>query len=663
MKPKTDLESDDKPFIKSEETYPDYVADCDSIMNQNGVNQLKLENQLVVEVKSEEPTVNSTKLENGMNEEFDIKSEYDEDALSVLKWDRIKVEDILEPGIEADWTPDTVNQMKMGFQKLEEKTHIVSTNFANTDALGLHEEFDVKTECDQKDRHDSATNSAQIKGRWKREQTCSHMEEGKKLPSCYICDYMSHCKKGLIDHIKSNNSHLGSNLEKSWSVFKKKDRLDKCWCTKCSEVFKTKRLLDSHVIRKHAESIALISSKIHECTLCDFKTVHKSHITRHMLRHAAVSDLHICKHCSASFKREHSLFDHILKKHPSFSRTICSKIYECMHCALKRTTRNNFIKHVAKHDARKTFKCLDCDASFKDKLRLENHILQKHSEFAVSVSSKVHECTHCEFKTTYARSLAVHMMKHTGAKYTCINCDAQFRTKPGLDNHILQKHCESSASVSSKIHTCKHCEYKTTHLQQLTTHMMKHTGVKLTCTKCDAAFTTKQCLDNHTLQKHPEFTATVSHKIHECMHCEYRTTHMQRLNMHMMKHTGAKLGCTKCDASFIKKLSLDNHILQKHPEFISSISHKIHKCTHCEYKTTHGYSLATHLRKHTAANLTCTKCDASFTGKQSLDNHTLQKHPESTASVSSKIHQCIHCEFKTTQKGKFTNHVRKHSQS
>ncbi|CAH1997132.1 unnamed protein product [Acanthoscelides obtectus] len=98
----------------------------------DGVNQVKMENQLVVSVKSEKPeaeqTVKNTKIENMdtlmLNEEFDIKCEC-EDAI----FDRIKVEEKLEPGLEADSAADTVNQMKMESQesdKLEEKPDLRS---------------------------------------------------------------------------------------------------------------------------------------------------------------------------------------------------------------------------------------------------------------------------------------------------------------------------------------------------------------------------------------------------------------------------------------------------------------------------------------------------------------------------------------------------------
>ncbi|CAH1983463.1 unnamed protein product [Acanthoscelides obtectus] len=534
MKPKTDLEQGDKPCIKSEEDYPDYVAVYDSVKDEHMGEDIKvkMENQLPVDVKSEkldtEPTVNSMKFDTlTQTEEFDIKFEYVEDTISDLTWDRI--EEKLEPGIEADPNAD---QIKMEFQesgKLKGKPSTSSTNFENMGALGLTEEIDIKSESDESD--DLAFDSAQIKKNWKMERKYSRIGEAKQ-----------------------------------------------------------------------------------------------------------------------------SLFE------PNVSATVSENIYECIHCTFKITSRSQFIRHMIKHNTQKPFDCINCDSSFTSQRSLDNHILQKHPMFAASVFSKIHECKHCEYKTTHSHYFASHMMKHTGAKFPCTKCDASFVSRHSLDNHILQKHPEITASVTHKIHECTHCEYKTTRARDLAGHNMKHTGAKFKCARCVASFTTKQWLDNHTLRKHPECTASGSRKIHECTRCEYKSLQKKQLYIHMMKHTATKLTCPKCDVSFTTEQWLDNHILQKHPECTASLSHKMFECTQCEYKTTFAHCLAAHVAKHTGAKLTCAKCDASFAFKQSLGDHILQKHPELIASVSSKVHECIHCQYKTTQKSKYTDHARKHIQ-
>ncbi|CAH1983468.1 unnamed protein product [Acanthoscelides obtectus] len=137
----------------------------------DGVNQVKMENQLDIEVKSEKADIESMMSVNmdslTPNEELNIKPEYDDDyVISDLGWDRIKVEEKLESGIEVDSAGGAVDQLKMEFQDsetVEEKPDSSGTHFEYIDALGLHEDFDIKTEIDESDEHDSATNSAQIR--------------------------------------------------------------------------------------------------------------------------------------------------------------------------------------------------------------------------------------------------------------------------------------------------------------------------------------------------------------------------------------------------------------------------------------------------------------------------------------------------------------------
>ncbi|VEN34631.1 unnamed protein product, partial [Callosobruchus maculatus] len=43
--------------------------------------------------------------------------------------------------------------------------------------------------------------------------------------------------------------------------------------------------LSDHVVRKHPEFVTSVTSKLHECTKCTFKTVRKSRFDRHLLKH------------------------------------------------------------------------------------------------------------------------------------------------------------------------------------------------------------------------------------------------------------------------------------------------------------------------------------------------------------------------------------------
>ncbi|CAH1983479.1 unnamed protein product [Acanthoscelides obtectus] len=474
--------------IKVEEKFePGFEADSAA----DTVDQMKMEFQ-ESENLEEKPDLSSTNFENlnasALHDEFDIKTESDEGDGQDSAFDRIKIEEKFEPGFEADWAADTVDRMKMEFQESEK----LEGKFENMVPLGLHDEFDVKTESDQGDGHNLASYSAQIKKKLENEIGNPPIE-GKNSFNCYICNDTSHCKSGLIVHVSKNHPKFPS------SVF----------------------------------------SKILQCANCGYKTAHKGHLARHMIKHTRAK--HTCTMCDASFTRKILLDIHTLQTHPQLTATASSKLHKCTHCEYKTTYASALVEHIMKHKADST--CMICDALFSNKVSLDNHILQKHPERTASVSSKIHECTHCEYQTTYVGSLANHIMKHT-ANFTCMLCDALFSNKTSLDNHILQKHPELSASVSSKVHECTHCAYKTTHANYLVKHITKHTN-DLTCTMCDELFTKKTSLGSHILQKHPESTASISSKIHKCTHCEYKTTYKGHLVKHMKKHTGAKFTCTK----------------------------------------------------------------------------------------------------------------------
>nr|CAH7755135.1 unnamed protein product [Callosobruchus chinensis] len=476
-------------------------------------------------------------------------------------------------------------------------------------------------------------------------------------------------------------------------------------CVHCNAIFKRKTNLDDHIVRKHPDFIASVSSKIHECTHCSYKSVMKANLDHHMLKHPETADSYMCSHCNATFKRKINLDEHILRKHPYFMTFVSSKIHECIYCMYKSTRNDNFVRHMLRHAEAadnyklKTFsskiheckycmykttvkaqfsehmtqhyetadsyklRCGQCDAIFRRKSSLDEHIVRKHPNSIASVSSKIHECTYCAYQTVIKPHFARHMLKHpeTADSYKlsrCIHCNAIYKRKMSLDDHILRRHPEHIASVSNKIHECTHCAFKTVMKAQLAHHMLKHTGDKLTCTHCNSAFNRKLNLDDHIVRKHPHLIASVSSKIRECTQCTYKTTVKGSFDKHMLKHSVARITCAHCDAVYKRKEELDEHTIKKHPDAIASVSSKIYECPHCTYKTIIKRSFAGHMLEHPETDIcsACIHCNAIFKQKSSLDDHIICKHPDFIASVSSKIHECTHCPYKTVVKSNLVHH-------
>nr|CAI5826022.1 unnamed protein product [Callosobruchus analis] len=73
------------------------------------------------------------------------------------------------------------------------------------------------------------------------------------------------------------------------------------------------------------------------------------------------------------------------------------------------------------------------------------------------------------------------------------------------------------------------------------------------------------------------------------------------MNSHLLKHpetVGDYLKtCSYCSASFRRTIALDEHVIKKHPNCVSSVTTKIHECKQCTYKTTYTEYLRRHLTR------------------------------------------------------------------
>nr|CAH7725434.1 unnamed protein product [Callosobruchus chinensis] len=137
-----------------------------------------------------------------------------------------------------------------------------------------------------------------------------------------------------------------------------------------------------------------------------------SSFTRHTLTHPKTANrykIDKCDECYARFKSKEALDDHIIRRHPT-------KIHNCSFCTYKTVSKHNLATHMSKHPetahASKVRTCIQCSASYKYKIDLDDHIVRKHPSFIQYVSSKIYECTRCDHKTTMRRSFVKHLSRH-----------------------------------------------------------------------------------------------------------------------------------------------------------------------------------------------------------------------------------------------------------
>ncbi|VEN35903.1 unnamed protein product [Callosobruchus maculatus] len=497
-----------------------------------------------------------------------------------------------------------------------------------------------------------------------------------KILECTQCTYKTTYVKCLRDHLMIKHPEISDNRIRTRCIY-------------CKKTFKVKQGLDDHIVKRHPDFIASVSSKIHECTQCTYKTTKSSNIRRHLItNHPEVAGNlpSRCIYCNKTFKSKLGLDDHIVKRHPDFIASVSSKIRECTQCTYKTTyvkcLRDHLmIKHPEISGNRIRTRCIYCKKTFKVKQGLDDHIVKRHPDFIASVSSKIHECTQCTYKTTRVKGLRDHLMiKHpeisgNRIRTRCIYCNKTFKVKQGLDDHIVKRHPDFIASVSSKIHECTQCTYRTTISLYIRRHLITNhpevagNRILSRCIYCNKTFKSKLGLDDHIVKRHPDFIASVSSKIYECTQCTYKTTGSSNISRHLIRKHSEVAGnrilsrCIYCNKTFKSKLGLDDHIVKRHPDFIASVSSKIHECTQCTHKTTYVKCLRDHLMiKHPEISgnrilSRCTYCTKTFVNKTSLDDHIIQIHPDFIASVSSKIYECILCTYKTTYVKCLGNHL------
>nr|CAH7714643.1 unnamed protein product [Callosobruchus chinensis] len=432
------------------------------------------------------------------------------------------------------------------------------------------------------------------------------------------------CKDDLIDHISiSNCDNLNSNRSKPPGAASSCQMTS---CAHCDQSFISKRTLGNHIIKKHPKFIASVPCKINACKSCDYKTTSKSSLDNHMSIHSdstSGTELKTCTQCGKKFKRKWQLHSHIVRMHPDCISTVTSKIHGCPICVYKTMDKAQLQKHLSKHSREGSvvsssetglISDTSCELNIKTALSetvtLNDHIDQKQLD---NSDAKFDIDTNSNEKDLISKKQTEYCKSESGT---------ESNEKNTLDDLIAKK--------QSNTYQCTYCEFKTAKAQYLNRHVRKHLETlnndPVPCVHCGQLFSSKTTLGGHIIREHPNFIASLPCKLHSCKSCDYKSS---------------------------SKSSLDCHIVRKHPDYISSVTSKIHECSKCLYKTMRSREFQTHLLKHSRKGSStlvphrCTHCNVEAKGKRGLNCHISKKHPDFNATVTSKIHECSHCGFKT----------------
>ena len=249
-----------------------------------------------------------------------------------------------------------------------------------------------------------------------------------------------------------------------------------------------------------------------------------------------------CKLCPVQCHTRDKLDQHILNRHSEFKCHQCNKIFE---------RKQNFKKHMKfMHEGGKRFYCSKCNLSFTS-----NDGRSRHE----SECQGVVYCEKCGKKFKHRDVLSHHMKyKHPSSpkQYPCDFCDKVYNVYDSFYHHVKKFHSIHGESMNA---ICQLCGKKFSSKHHLGEHVtaVHEKSKNFKCDKCDKAFSLKKGLDLH-LKYHEEFKF-------ECDMCNKKFPGKMQLNNHVKGvHGEKKFECEKCNKRFSHKQNLKAHIKMVH---------------------------------------------------------------------------------------------------
>ncbi|XP_030217420.1 zinc finger protein 25-like [Gadus morhua] len=223
-------------------------------------------------------------------------------------------------------------------------------------------------------------------------------------------------------------------------------------CDQCTERFKLKDSLKSHMRRTHS------GEKPYRCDQCVKCYYRSSHLKRHMKTHSREKPYR-CNQCLKRFMRSSNLTVH-MRTHSE------EKPYRCNQCVKRFNQRSHLKVHMRTHSGEKPYRCDQCGTSFNQSTHLKVH-MRIHS------GQKPYRCDQCVKRFNQCSALKSHMRTHSGEKpYRCNQCVKRFSRNSSLKVHMRTHSGE-------KPYRCNQCVKRFSTSSNLTVHMRRtHSGEK-----------------------------------------------------------------------------------------------------------------------------------------------------------------------------------------
>lgn len=297
-----------------------------------------------------------------------------------------------------------------------------------------------------------------------------------------------------------------------------------------------------------------------------------------------------CNECNKTYTRIDHLKRHVIEVHRPSERN-----FMCNACG----TKFSFQFRLNSHKKSSTI-CNICGKIFCMKKQLLEHQDDEHDMIKNDNNEKSTKSSKCKIdgcnEMVAAHGWIVHMAdKHTASKqekndnrYACDICSKTYKTKRGIEFHILSIHCPSSKKFK-----CEICGYATVSQKELKRHQMKiHFKQRnFMCSECGKIFLLKSQLILHSYQHSGEKPFSCSFQA-----CSKRFRVQSQIYEHMRMHTKEKPYCCtieNCDRRFSYKIDLKRHKFSAHGIYTNE-----YHCEICAEKFPENMLLKKHMKNH-----------------------------------------------------------------
>lgn len=274
-----------------------------------------------------------------------------------------------------------------------------------------------------------------------------------KLFACKNCSFISKNVQNMMEHMEI---HSNSTASKIPTVYK---------CKQCNYETKIKWDLTRHLMyhglnKQHEEQEQNPQESVElQCTQCDFTSLDKKSLNKHLQLHKKVNlinNVYQCTKCKYRSKLSWNLKCHEkIHDKPKQPKVVTDNKYKCTLCNFESNSKRiiNSHKYIHKtYDERtQVFQCSKCLYKTDNSFLFRKHAMATHkyskeefeSEFGKQWQKQFrYQCDQCWYATKFKKYIRRHMRIHQSneATFECPECSFTTKHYNSIKKHMVGIH-------------------------------------------------------------------------------------------------------------------------------------------------------------------------------------------------------------------------------